>query len=412
MPKLGKRKWSYVDRPNGADPRVRWTNRETRRTHAKTFLSDVEARKFQDYLDHWEACVSPGDDAVVSGQYRIDVTIPPRPTAMVVKEETFGEFAERHIRFKSRRMTDDSQDANRERLNRTKFLTEAGRSLYDTPVKDVDLDLIIDFEEALKKALWGKPVPTKPYSPLTIRTTMQFVVEVIKVAMIKSLLPLDTLYGYDVPAGRRRAAERGMRQDQYLAIRKHGRTEEIRLMIEFLALTGCRLGEMIAFQSTHLVAVEGVAGVAIYEQERNRHRSRPKNKEPRMVLIGPDFAARLREFILKTGRRGLVFRSPMYPEQAWSHGGFSYQFKQAVEKAVEAGDLAWLEPDLLPTPHYLRHAYVQWARSSDEQVPVEAVAAQTGHSKSELMKTYSNVSPEALARLVRHVTGLTSAASD
>lgn len=406
--------YSYVDRSK-ATPRVRWTNRATGKEHSYTCANPREADVLGRYIAQWEGYVDRKSHVFKTGAWRNGF---PNPDSAPMAE-TFGEYARGRLRerFERKRITERSHTIRLTELERWRIPLKVGPSLYDTPLTDlVDAKRIMErFEAAICTAQWA---PGKIYSPNTVQQTINFAIGMIRRAGDEKLAPTDALGDYKAPLARRRQAARAIEFSDYLGLRKH-EDGDVRLMIDVIAGTGCRIGELLGLRAEDIIVTASVCMIRFMEQEyRDKSRKplkstryqRPDATPYRDVRIARWLGNDLMTFIRVNNRSGSLFRSPR-PErshQTWSHEGFEARFKRAARAAMNAGDMPlWADRTYIPTPHNLRHSYVSWALGN--RLSPETIAKRTGHSSATLLNTYAESLSESEDGMDQHLESLNPA---
>lgn len=403
--------YSYVD---GSDetPRVRWTNRDTGKEHSYTTSSPREAATLQRYLAQFDARVDRKSHVFKTGAWKTGFPDP----SEVMAGKTFGEYARENLdeRFNRKRIIRRSYVTHSAELERTRVPINGGRSLYDTPLADLmeAKRLIEKFEASLASVEFK---PGKWYAPNTVRQTLHFVIGVLRLAGEDKLIPRDALGNYRAPDARRRQSKRAIEYRDYLGMRANIHERDVRLMVDVIAGTGCRLAELMGLRREDILVDEDVCMIRFSEQEyrdKTRQplkttRTKDDSETPyRDVRIPRWLGNDLLSFIRETGRSsGSLFLSPQNPRQTWSHEGFESKFKRIARTAMAAGDMPlWPDQSHIPTPHNLRHSYVSWALGN--RLSPETIAKRTGHSSATLLSTYAESLSESEAAMDEHLEEL------
>jgi len=149
----------------------------------------------------------------------------------------------------------------------------------------------------------------------------------------------------------------------------------------FLAANGPRLGETCALNVGDVSFKDGLFTIRFRP-------STTKTKKPRAVYLErSSYAGAIFHNYFKS-RQGSPDNAPLWV----GRDGNRLREDQVERKYREARQRLGIKCRC--TPHVLRHTYISFMRHRKIPVPVEDVAAVTGHNKVTLMKTYSQVSEE------------------
>lgn len=408
-----RKDWATIDRLG----RVRWLNRNTDKEHSFTPDSTADARKLVGYLNYWEGRVDRWNHVLTDPAKPWRHSFPD-PDSAAEERMTFGEYG-RHIwkqRLERGRVVQRSFNIHMTELERTRIPFKDGTVLYDMRLTDLEKArrTVETFEAALKTYSWTtKKGLARSYAEHTVRQTIDFVTGVIRAAIEDQVLPIGALGSYEAPVARRRQSKRAMEYRDYLGLRRHEPNRETRLMMDTIAGTGCRLGELMGLDTDDVRQVGGKITVNFVEQEyRNKQRGDLKSvrrktrddERTRSVVVAPALGSELLAFIAETGRTGRLWRSTQKPGATPSHENFEWRFRRAVLRATAAGDMPNWTDESLPTPHNLRHSYVSWALGA--KISAETIARRTGHSTFSLWKTYAESLSDSEAAMDDHLSSI------
>jgi len=383
--------YSFADREGR---RVRWTQPATAdepaHQWAMTFKTKQDAIRLRRYLERYEGCVSRWDSVIVNALY-VNGDFP-APGSASSPNESFYQYAKRQ-NDANKGITKSSESVAKYRLERACVPLEDGRSLHTIPIKAMDDTVLFAVQKGIEEHRWGKRGDLS-YAPTTIRHTMTYILGIIRQAQKESLIPMKAVDRYKLPKAERKQIERALERRDWEGIRKHARSRQQQLLFDLLAASGLRLGEALYLdvRSVQLLR-NGKAKVRILGTflADGSDQDYTKNKTDRDVGVPRGLAEELLAFAGENNRRaGLLFRAVRDERAQLRHQTAEHQFESMVKRAVAAGDVAeWPHHHSYPTPHNLRHSYVTWALSDGRIAPRE-VARRTGHSMSEMWKTYAS----------------------
>ena len=156
--------------------------------------------------------------------------------------------------------------------------------------------------------------------------------------------------------------------------------EHWQLATKFLALSGLRIGEMMALEDSD-VDDEGIRVTKTYHTATMTLNDTPKTESSnRVVYIQPELQAVIKQIktyklnvMIKTGKRPKYF-FPNYDGEVFSYDGFQKRLKKISLKAIGRP----------VNPHMLRHTHVSLL--AEEGVPLEVISRRLGHHDSAITK--------------------------
>ena len=243
---------------------------------------------------------------------------------------------------------------------------------------------------------WVNGVHAEGSAPKSIANWHALLSAVLTTAMNEGLRPDNPCKGVRLPErDRRDDHEVFMEPEEYRALLAHI-PAPWQPLVETLAGTGARWGEVTALQVQDLVTAGAVPFVRIAKAwKKDAHGrpylSRPKTRRSlREVTISPALAERLAELAAGRGSGQFLLQSPTGRPVSYNyfHGRV---WQPAMDRAVAAGDLR-----ARPKIHNLRHSHGSWLIA--EGLDLMAVQRRLGH---ESITTTTNIYGHISARTER-----------
>lgn len=269
---------------------------------------------------------------------------------------------------------------------------------------------IEDQKITLKQSTWarnqnlltriGKEIGRKPLSDLnagTIRaallrisknpTTLNSYLTRLKAAirwayqndMIESLSCIDKIKPWADSEKKSRIEGRYLEKHELRAVLDHQTTDEVRLVIEFLALTGMRVGEMIALNKEDVTADE-IRITKTFDSNHDVITTAKTSDSNRTITVQPELKpviARINQFSNANRIRSRSRVPYFFVSSTGSRLSYSYLSRE-IGKVTEAVAGRRL------TAHALRHTHASLL--AEQGIPLETISRRLGHSDSRITR--------------------------
>lgn len=182
--------------------------------------------------------------------------------------------------------------------------------------------------------------------------------------------------GIPMPPADQSPTVRPLSPDQVEQIVRQLESPRDQLLTRTLAYAGPRPGEALALTTDHVRKTT----LLIEQANANGRIKTTKTRKVRTVDLLPPLAKTLKEWIVESGTRGLLF--PRFDGHPWTDTDYRNWTRRIFAPAAR-------DAGLTATPYTLRHSFASLLIHAGE--PVTYVAAQLGHSPSMCLDTYSHV---------------------
>jgi len=204
-------------------------------------------------------------------------------------------------------------------------------------------------------------------------------------SLLRSILARGIEWGYvrgnqaasiPMPTADPKPSVRPLAPAQVEAIVRQMDRPEDQVLTRLLAYAGLRPGEALALTDQHVKKKT----LLIEQAVSNGRIKATKTRQVRSVDLLAPLGSELREWMLATGRRGLLF--PRFDGEPWRDTDYQNWTRRIFAPAAR-------DAGITATPYTLRHSFASLLIHAGE--PVTYVAAQLGHAPTMTLDTYAHV---------------------
>lgn len=238
---------------------------------------------------------------------------------------------------------------------------------------------------------WAASLAANGVTPSTVQRAVHLFSASLNAAVDAEVIDTNPAARIRLPKGAQ-AVERFLTREEFDAIRAQLPTVEDQLVVDLLAHTGLRWGELAGLHWSRVDLGRGLVKVVeTFDESAGRMKAYPKGKRARDVPLEPEIVAALREQKKRQGRAtscgvdhaagichsGLVVRSE--EGRPIRNSNWSYKWRQALEDA-QVGHARI---------HDLRHTYASWLLQ--QGLPLAEVGKLLGHISPQTTAKYAHL---------------------
>ncbi len=247
---------------------------------------------------------------------------------------------------------------------------------------------------------WASSLASNGVGPGTVQRAVHLFSASLNAAVDAEVIDTNPAARIRLPKGAQ-AAERFLTHEEFDAVREQLETTQDRLVVDLLAYTGLRWGELAGLHWSRVDLKRGVLRVAeTFDETSGAMKAYPKGRRVRDVPLTADLVAALREQKKRQGKAttcgvqhaagichsGLVVRSE--EGRPIRNSNWSYRWRQALADA-EVGHARI---------HDLRHTYASWLLQ--QGIALAEVGKLLGHVSPQTTQKYAHLSESPSAAVL------------